>query len=118
MAGYRIDRINEEIARALAELIRGLKDPRISGLVSITRVDTARDLGCAKVYISCYGEEGETIKGLKSAAGYLRRELSRAVDLRAVPELRFFKDDSLNEGSRILSVMNELSSAEAEKEDE
>ena len=116
MAGYRIDRINEEIARALSELIRGLKDPRISGLVSIPRVDTARDLGCAKVYISCFGEAGETIKGLKSAAGYLRRELSRAVDLRAVPELRFLKDDSLDEGSRILSVMNDLASSENDHE--
>ena len=108
MAGYRIDRINEEIARALSELIRGLKDPRISGLVSITRVDTARDLGCAKVYISCFGEAGETIRGLKSAAGYLRRQLGTNLKLRYAPEIVWALDDSITYGAKMLKLINSL----------
>lgn len=119
MAGYRLDRINEEIAHVLAEKIRALKDPRISGLVSITRVDTARDLGSAKVYVSVLGQAGdgkETMQGLRSAAGFLRRELGQSMELRALPELRFVLDDSLTEGSRILSVMERLSREEQKKD--
>ncbi len=115
MAGYRIDRINEEITRTLADLLRSLKDPRISGLVSITRVDTARDLGCAKIYVSVLGDEQaqkDTLAGLRSAAGFLRRELGARIDLRKTPELRFEGDTSITEGSRILSVMGELEKEE------
>ena len=83
MPSNRIGRINEEIQRELSALIRTVKDPRVHGLVSITAVDTAPDLRYAKVYVSVLDKSDvkEVIKGLKSAAGYLRRELGRACEL-------------------------------------
>ena len=83
MASNRIGRINEEIQRELSALIRTVKDPRVKGLISITAVDTTSDLKYAKVYVSVLdkGDVHEVVKGLKSAAGYLRRELGRALQL-------------------------------------
>ena len=82
MASNRISRINEEIQRELSEQFRRLKDPRVSqtGMVSITRVDTTGDLRYARIYISALdkSQEKEVLKGLKSAAGFLRRELGRS----------------------------------------
>ena len=103
MAGNRIDRINEEIQRELASLLRTVKDPRLqSGLVTITHVDTTSDLRYAKIYISALNKEGEKdmMKGLKSASGYLRRELGSALRLRYTPELQFIADDSIEQGDR------------------
>ena len=86
MASNRIGRINEEIQRELAAQIRRLKDPRVSatGMVSVTRVDTTGDLRYARVYISVLdkAQEPAVLKGLKSAAGFLRRELGSALGLR------------------------------------
>ena len=78
MASNRIGRINEEIQRELAALFRTVKDPRVHGLVSITHVDTTPDLRYAKVYVSVLDKSDvkEVVKGLKSAGGYLRRELA------------------------------------------
>ena len=91
MASNRIGRINEEIQRELSALIRTVKDPRVKGLISITAVDTTPDLKYAKVYVSVLdkGDVHEVVKGLKSAAGYLRRELGRVLQLRYTPELTF-----------------------------
>ena len=105
MASNRIGRINEEIQRELSALIRTVKDPRVKGLISITAVDTTPDLKYAKVYISVLHE---VVKGLKSAAGYLRRELGRALQLRYTPELTFTPDDSIAEGARILEIIHDL----------
>lgn len=117
MPGNRIGRINEEIQRELAELLRRLKDPRISqaGMVSVTRVDTTGDLRYARVYISVLDKsrEKETLKGLKSASGFLRRELGRALQLRYTPELQFIGDDSIQHGAHILEVLRRV-----EQEDE
>ena len=79
MAGYRIVRINDDIKRELSELIPTLKDPRVRGLISITRVDTTADLRYCKVYVSSLdkGDETGMIRGLKSASGYLRRALAQ-----------------------------------------
>ena len=79
MASNRIGRINEEVQRELSELIRSLKDPRVQTMLSITRVDTTSDLRYAKVYVSVLEEarEKEAMKGLKSAGGWLRRELGQ-----------------------------------------
>ena len=85
MASNRIGRINEEIQRELSALLRTLKDPRLqNGLVSVTHVDTTSDLRYCKVYVSALdkSQEADVMKGLKSAAGYLRRELGAAVNLR------------------------------------
>ncbi len=117
MASNRIGRINEEIQRELSALIRTLKDPRVRGLVSITAVDTTADLRYAKVYVSVLdrGDVGEVVQGLKSAGGYLRRELGRALSLRYTPELVFERDDSIDKGAHILEVLRDIERGEGEK---
>ena len=107
MASNRIGRINEEIQRELSGLIRTVKDPRVHGLVSITAVDTTTDLRYAKVYVSVLDKSdvNEVVKGLKSAGGYLRRELGRALQLRYTPELIFERDDSIDKGAHILDML-------------
>ena len=109
MAGYRIVRINDDIKRELAQLIPNLKDPRVRGLISITRVDTTPDLRYCKVYVSALdkGDVKDMVKGLKSASGYLRRELGRALNLRYTPELLFVEDDSIDKGAHILEMLRD-----------
>ena len=107
-----IGRINQEIQRELAGRFRGLKDPRVSsGMVSIIRVDTTGDLRYARVYVSALDKsrEKEVLKGLKSASGFLRRELGRALQLRYTPELQFIADDSIQHGAHILEVLRDPS---------
>ena len=110
MASNRIGRINEEIQRELAALFRTVKDPRVHGLVSITHVETTPDLRYAKVYVSVLDKSDvkEVVKGLRSAGGYLRRELGRALQLRYTPELTFVADDSIAEGAHILELIEKL----------
>lgn len=110
MASNRIGRINEEIQRELSGLIRTVKDPRVHGLVSITAVDTTTDLRYAKVYVSVLDKSdvNEVVKGLKSAGGYLRRELGAALSLRYTPELVFERDDSMAKGAHILELIEKL----------
>ena len=111
MASNRINRINEEIQKALAELIRELKDPRVQNtMISITRVETTPDLRYAKVYASFLQEDkaADALKGLKSAGGYLRRELSRELQLRYTPELVWALDDSITYGAKMLKLINSL----------
>lgn len=107
MASNRMGRINEEVQRELAALIPNVKDPRVTGMISVTAVDVTPDLKFAKVYISVLDQEdnGQVLKGLKSAAGYLRRELGRALNLRHTPELTFFQDDSMSKGAHILEML-------------
>lgn len=110
MAGNRINRINEEIQRELASLFRTLKDPRLqSGLVSITRVDTSGDLRYCRVSVSVLdpGTAKEVMRGLRSASGYLRRELGHRLNLRYTPELQFLSDDSIAYGAHILEVLRD-----------
>ena len=110
MPSNRIGRINEEIQRELADQLRRLKDPRVSsGMVSIIRVDTTGDLRYARVYVSALDKsrEKEVLKGLKSASGFLRRELGRALQLRYTPELQFIADDSIQYGAHILEVLRD-----------
>ena len=110
MAGYRIVRINDDIKRELAQLIPNLKDPRVRGLISITRVDTTPDLRYCKVYVSALdkGDVKDMVKGLKSASGYLRRELAKLMTLRYTPELIFMPDDSIDQGSRIIGILGDI----------
>ncbi|MBC5715882.1 30S ribosome-binding factor RbfA [Lawsonibacter sp. LCP25S3_F5] len=107
MASNRIGRINEEIQRELASLIPNVKDPRVSGLISVTAVDTTPDLRYAKIYISVLDKSdcAQVLKGLKSASGYLRRELGHALQLRYTPELTFVRDDSIDQGAHILDML-------------
>ena len=107
MAGNRMGRINEEVQRELAVLIPTVKDPRVTGMISVTAVEVTQDLKYAKVYISVLdkGDSGQVLKGLKSAAGYLRRELGRTLNLRSTPELTFYRDDSMAKGAHILEML-------------
>ena len=122
MASNRIGRINEEILKELSQQLRSLKDPRVSqvGMVSITRVDTTNDLRYARVYISVLDKEQEkdVMKGLKSAGGFLRRELSGALSLRYTPELQFIADDSIAYGAHILEVLRSVPAPMNDTEDE
>ena len=107
MASNRIGRINEEIQREMSSLIRTVKDPRVTGLISVTAVDTTPDLKYCKLYISVLDKSDvdQVLKGLKSASGSLRRELGRSLNLRNTPELTFVRDDSIDQGAHILDML-------------
>ena len=106
----RIDRISEEVRRALDRIIRDeVKDPRVGGTWSITRAEVTRDLRQCKVRISVLEEDRRTelIKALKNAAGFIRRELGREVDLRYTPELLFESDTNIEYASHIQEILRE-----------
>ena len=109
MSSNRIGRINEEIQRELAALIPTVKDPRVAdaGLISVTAVETTPDLKYAKIYVSVLDKSAsaQALKGLKSASGWLRRELGQALNLRSTPELSFVLDDSIDKGAHILDML-------------
>ena len=114
MASNRIGRINDEIRRELSELLRSVKDPRVSGsMLTITHVDTTTDLRYARVYVTALDRTGEKdlMKGLKSASGFLRRELGHRLDLRYTPELQFIADDSIAHGAHILDMLHHVKPA-------
>lgn len=108
----RIHRINEEVKKALSEIIANdLKDPRMPMLTSITSVDVARDLKYADVYFSVLGGEKERADAkaaLESASGFIRRELSHKVKLRYTPELRFKSDRSIENGVYMSSLIQKI----------
>ncbi len=111
MASNRIAVINQEIQKELSGLIRNLKDPRVQGtMISITRVETTPDLRFCKVYASFLQEDkaADALKGLRSASGYLRKELSQAIQLRHTPELQWALDDSITYGAKMLKLINSL----------
>ena len=111
MPSNKIQRINEDIQRVLSSLLRNIKDPRVKqGMVSVTAVDTTSDLRLTKVFLSPYGlqSEKEFMKGLKSASGYLRRELGQSLNLRYTPELQFELDKSIERGARISTILHDL----------
>ncbi|MBR4232762.1 MAG: 30S ribosome-binding factor RbfA [Oscillospiraceae bacterium] len=117
MASNKLQRTNEDIQRVLSELLRSIKDPRVNqGLISITGVETTGDLRWCKVYLSVLGlaNEKELMKGLKSASGWLRRELSHSLSLRYTPELVFQLDRSIETGAHINSILNSLDIAPEE----
>ena len=119
MASNRIGRINEEIQKELASLIRNLKDPRVQDtMISITRVETTPDLRYTKVYVSFLQSEkaDEAMKGLKSAAGYLRRQLGANLKLRYAPEIVWALDDSITYGAKMLALINSLDKGTTEEE--
>lgn len=112
MASTRIGRINDDIQRILADRLRQVKDPRVSeqGMITITRVETTGDLRYAKVWLSVYGlkDEKEFKKGLKSASGWLRRELGSTLKLVYTPELVFEIDKSIEYGAKISGILENL----------
>ena len=111
MASNRILLINEEIQKELSSLLRTVKDPRVQDvMISITRVETTPDLRYTKVYVSFLQEEKAegAMKGLKSAAGFLRRQLGSNLQLRYAPEIVWALDDSITYGAKMLKLINSL----------
>ena len=115
----RINRINEEISKEMCQILRTVKDPRVSdAFISITNVDTTADLKYCKIFYSVLGEsDPELHKGLKSALGYIRRELAHRLNLRQTPELKFIKDDSMDKGAHISELIRDISSDPANDEE-
>ncbi|MBI4318921.1 MAG: 30S ribosome-binding factor RbfA [Chloroflexi bacterium] len=120
MASRRIERINELLRAEISELItREIKDPRLSGMISVTEVDTSPDLRVAKVYISILGSEEErriAINALQKAAGFFRKELGARLTLRRIPELSFRLDLSIERGDRIMRLLHEIEREDAKGE--
>lgn len=115
MSSNRINRINEEIQKELSSLLRTVKDPRVQDtMISITRVETTPDLRYTKVYVSFLEEEKvkNAMAGLKSAGGYLRRELGHNLQLRYAPEIVWSLDDSITYGAKMLKLINSLEIAD------
>ena len=111
----RIDRISEEVRREVDRIIREeLNDPRIAGTFSITRAEVTRDLRFAKIFVSVLEDDkrDDMLKALKSAAGYIRRELARGIVIRQSPELSFVKDENLAYGVHIAKVLADVQKTE------
>ena len=109
MAGFKINRVTSDIRLCLSELLREVKDPRVSKMLSIVKLDVTGDMSYATVYVSAIeGSEKttESVKALnKSAAGYIRRELGLRLKLRKVPELRFIADNSIENSAHISKII-------------
>lgn len=119
MAKYRQAKIDEEIARALGDIMRTVRDARLEGCVfSITRVHAAPDLSTAEIYYSYLGSKSldDVKKGIKSANGYIRSSLSRRLNLRQTPELSFIYDRSMENGARIFELLKQVDIPEEEED--
>lgn len=115
----RIKRISEEIRRVVSGLITtGLKDPRVSSLTSITKVEVTGDLKYANIYVSTLGDDNvkkETLEGLKSASGFIRNEIASSMELRHVPEPIFHLDESIEQGVYISKLIDKVNKSDEEK---
>lgn len=118
-AAFKTARINEEISRELTDILRTVKDPRVSAsFLSIVGVETTPDLKYCKVRFSVYGGDAKEVgKGLRSAAGYIRRELAARLNLRLTPELTFLSDNSLEHGAHISALIDNLRKESLEKKE-
>ncbi len=120
MAKYRRGRINDEMCKELASAVRLVKDPRVAdAFVSITGAEVTPDLKYAKIFFSVLnGDPKEIAKGLRSSAGFLRREIAQRMNLRITPELTFVYDESITYGAHISKLLNQAMPAAAEENDE
>lgn len=111
MSEKRVRRIAEEIKKIISSLIfKDLKDPRIDQMASITHVDLTNDYTLAKIYISTFDEEKrqDTVDGLNSAKGFIKREISKDLKLRIMPEINFYTDDSIEKSFELFEVLNKV----------
>lgn len=112
----RSDRVRKAIIREVSDLLhRGLKDPRISGIVSVTDVELTTDCRYAKVFVSIFGnkeEQDSTMEGLECSSGFIRSEIGKRIKIRFTPEISFQIDDSLERGSRVTSLIDKISKGE------
>lgn len=123
MSLQRTAKLNSEFQKNIYEVLsKSVKDPRITEMFSVTKVETDKELTLAKVYISVYGKDSEkteaTFEGIKSAARYVRRELYKIMRVRAVPQLMFVRDDSMEYSDRISKILNQLNITEKDEEEE
>jgi ribosome-binding factor A len=112
----RSERVRKAIIREVSDLLhRGLKDPRISGIVSVTDVELSADCRYAKIFVSIFGnqeEQDNTMEGLECSSGFIRSEISKRINMRFAPEISFKMDDSLERGSRVTSIIDKISKGE------
>lgn len=125
MNNKRLNRISGEVKKVVSEVINnGLKDPRINLMTTVTKVEVTRDLRFAKIYISILGdkqEKDETLLGLESAKGFIRKEIGSRIDLRYAPEPMFYLDESIEQGiymTKLIEQVNQTSTSEDKKEEE
>lgn len=118
----RTDRINTLLQEEISRIVqKELRDPRLSQVLTISRVEVSADLQQARVSVSTLGgetEEQEALAGLKSAAGFLRKELGQRLQLRHTPELHFEPDLVTREGDRVLTLLNDIRTEETQKNDD
>jgi ribosome-binding factor A len=116
MANRRNSRLSGEMQRVISEIIRTeVKDPRLSELTSVTDVHVTEDLKFAKVFISVYGDAKPTLDALHSAKGFIRKEIGKRIKMRIIPELIFEKDDSIEKGIYMSSLINKVIEEEASR---
>lgn len=112
----RSERVRKALIREVSTLLqRNIKDPRISGIVSVTDVELSSDCRHAKIFVSIFGEKEEqdkTMKALESSTGYIRTEISKRLEMRFSPEIVFKMDDSLERGSRVSGILDKISRGE------
>lgn len=122
MASFKIGRISEDLKLELSNLFRDLKDPRISKMLSIIKLNLSNDLSHCKVYVSAiegFDKTVESVEGLKSASGYIRKEISTRLHLRKTPEFHFIADDSIEYSANINKmILTQLGNTKTNTEEE
>ena len=117
MASHRESRIDEEVKRELGAILRELKDPRVSGVISVVAVNVTKDLRFAKAFISVLGSDEQkaaAIEGIRSAAGFIRKEIGHRLNLRHTPEFSFVLDSSIEHGAHISEIIDNIMKPKAE----
>ncbi|MBE6559620.1 MAG: 30S ribosome-binding factor RbfA [Ruminococcaceae bacterium] len=114
MPKYRINRINDSVAQEISLILRDVKDPRVSdGMLTVTGADVSPDLKYAKIFYSSFtGDDKETQRGLRSAAGFIRSQLAHRLNLRVTPELTFVYDQSVSHGAHIAKLLHDIGASE------
>lgn len=118
----RLDRINEEVKKTVSDIVREMKDPRISEMTTVISADVTNDFKTAKIRISVYADDGvrkSTVEALNHASGFIGRELGMRMDIRRIPKLNFILDNSIEYSIHISKILNDLNiSAETEDDDD
>jgi len=120
VVSFRLERVQELLKEVISEVMRELKDPRV-GFATITDVVMSPDLRHARIYVSILGtdeERKETMKGLNNARGFVRREISKNIRLKHIPDLTFHFDESIERGVRVVHIINEVMKADAASEEQ
>ena len=116
---HRVERIGAQIQRDISDLLRSqVRDPRLATMISVTRVEVSSDFKNATVHVSVLGDDAQKrdmMKGLNAASGFLRRELTRRLNLRRSPELMFKMDESMEQAARVLKLLDDIGQQDSGK---